>query len=107
MEIIEPKEWFRMKHKKASIYLGSFVLMCILFSACYYMSICDALHDFNQRAIERKDKLLTLTQTVSPTPIMNRMSGGHWGNRDDGAADNRIHSWKYIKKTDIRRRRRS
>ncbi len=58
-----------MKHKKASIYLGSFVLMCILFSACYYMSYLHALHDFNQRAIERKDKLLTLTQTVSPSPI--------------------------------------
>lgn len=58
-----------MKHKKASIYLGSFVLMCILFSTCYYMSYLHALHDFNQRAIERKDKLLTLTQTISPTPL--------------------------------------
>lgn len=58
-----------MKHKKASIYLGSFVLMCIMFSTCYYMSYLHALHDFNQRAIERRDKLGTLTQTVSPSPV--------------------------------------
>ncbi len=57
-----------MKHKKASIYLGSFVLMCLMFSTCYYLSYLHALNDFNQKAIERKDKLLTLTQTVSPTP---------------------------------------
>lgn len=57
-----------MKHKMASIYFGSFVLMCIMFSTCYYMSYLHALHDFNQRAIERKDKLGILTQTISPSP---------------------------------------
>ncbi len=56
-----------MKLKKASIYLGSFALMCLLFSVCYYMSYLHALNDFNQKAIERKEKLLTLT--ISPTPI--------------------------------------
>ena len=63
-----------MKLKKASIYLGSFVLMCALFSACYYMSYLHALNDFNQKAIERKDKLLTLTQTATPTPATEQDS---------------------------------
>lgn len=58
-----------MKLRKASIYLGSFALMCFMFSACYYMSYLHALNEFNQKAIERKDKLHTLTQTISPTPI--------------------------------------
>jgi hypothetical protein len=34
------------------------------------MSYLHALNDFNQKAIERKDKLLTLTQTISPTPVI-------------------------------------
>ncbi len=58
-----------MKLKKASIYLGSFVLMCLMFSTCYYMSYLHALNEFNQKAIERKDKLLELTQSVTPTPV--------------------------------------
>ncbi len=63
-----------MNLKKASIYLGSFALMCFIFSACYYMSYLHALNDFNQKAIERKDKLLSLTQTVSPTPMTEQQS---------------------------------
>jgi hypothetical protein len=66
--IIMPKEWFTMKLKKASIFLGSFVLLCIMFSTCYYMSYLHALNEFNQRAIERKDILQSLTLNTSPTP---------------------------------------
>lgn len=56
-----------MKLKMASIYLGSFLLLCILFTTCYYMSYLHALNEFNQRAIERKDQLSALTQTAEPT----------------------------------------
>jgi hypothetical protein len=57
-----------MKLKKALIYLGSFVVLSVMFSVCYYMSYLHALNDFNQKAIERKDRLLELTQRVEPTP---------------------------------------
>ena len=57
-----------MKMKKVSIFLGSFVLLCVMFSACYYMSYLHALNEFNQRAIERKDQLLALTKQITPTP---------------------------------------
>lgn len=63
-----PKEWFRMKLKKASIYLLGFVSMCIIFSACYYMSYLHALNEFNKRAIERKDELYALMEKAEPTP---------------------------------------
>jgi hypothetical protein len=65
-----PKEWFRMKLKKASIYLFSFMSLCIMFSACYYMSYLHALNNFNQKAIEQKDILLTLTKKEEPTPAV-------------------------------------
>ncbi len=57
-----------MKLKKALIYLGSFVLISVMFSTCYYMSYLHALNEFNQKAIERKDQLLALTQKAEPTP---------------------------------------
>ncbi len=57
-----------MKLKKALIYLGSFVLLSAMFSTCYYMSYLHALNDFNQKAIERKDQLLALTQKPELTP---------------------------------------
>ncbi|MDF2908296.1 MAG: putative rane protein [Herbinix sp.] len=59
-----------MKLKKALIYLGSFVVLSVMFSVCYYMSYLHALNDFNQKAIERKDRLLELTQRVEPTPAV-------------------------------------
>jgi hypothetical protein len=59
-----------MKLKKALIYLGSFVLLSVMFSTCYYMSYLHALNEFNQKAIERKDQLLTLTQKAEPTPVV-------------------------------------
>ncbi len=57
-----------MKLKKALVYLGSFVVLSVMFSVCYYMSYLHALNDFNQKAIERKDRLLELTQRAEPTP---------------------------------------
>jgi hypothetical protein len=72
MEIIMPKEWFRMKLKKASIYLLSFMTLCIMFSACYYMSYLHALNNFNQKAIEQKNLLLTLTEKANPTPVVTK-----------------------------------
>jgi hypothetical protein len=65
-----PKEWFRMKLKKASIYLLSFMTLSIMFSACYYMSYLHALNNFNQRAIEQKDLLSPLTKEAEPTPFV-------------------------------------
>lgn len=63
-----PKEWFRMKLKKAIIYLSSFTLLCIVFSGCYYMSYLHALNDFNQKSIERKEQLLALAEQAEVTP---------------------------------------
>ena len=57
-----------MKLKKALIYLGSFIVISAMFSTCYYMSYLHALNNFNQKAIERKDQLLALTQKAEPTP---------------------------------------
>ena len=57
-----------MKLKKALIYLGSFVIISVMFSTCYYMSYLHALNDFNLKAIERKEQLLALTQKAEPTP---------------------------------------
>ena len=62
------KEWFRMKLKKASIYLASFVALCVMFSACYYLSYVHALNDFNKKAIEQNEKLYALLEHVKPTP---------------------------------------
>ncbi len=59
-----------MKLRKAIIYLGSFAVLSIMFSVCYYMSYLHALNEFNQKAIERKDQLLALTQVEKPTPAV-------------------------------------
>lgn len=56
-----------MKLKKASIYLVSFLLLCVMFSTCYYFSYRHALNDFNKRAVEYKDKLYKLAKEAKPT----------------------------------------
>ncbi|MHB8128533.1 MAG: BofC C-terminal domain-containing protein [Mobilitalea sp.] len=58
-----------MKLKSATIYLTSFLILCIMFSACYYMSYLHALNDFNKSAIERKE-LIALTENANPTPVL-------------------------------------
>ena len=63
-----------MKLKKALIYLGSFIVLSAMFSTCYYMSYLHALNNFNERAIERKDQLLALTQMAEPTPPANQIN---------------------------------
>jgi hypothetical protein len=57
-----------MKLKKASIYLLSFALLCVMFSACYYLSYMHALDEFNKRAIEHKDQLYALAEDTQPQP---------------------------------------
>ncbi len=59
-----------MKLKKASLYLLSFLLLCMMFTACYYLSYLHALNDFNNKAIERKEKLSELTKKTEPTPML-------------------------------------
>lgn len=76
-----PKECYRMKLKKAFIYLSSFIVLSAMFSTCYYMSYLHALNNFNERAIERKDQLLALTQMAEPTPQANQ------NNQDSVAAN--------------------
>lgn len=56
-----------MKLRKASIYLVSFVLLSMMFIACYYLSYLHALNEFNEKAIERKELLYALTQETEPT----------------------------------------
>lgn len=67
-----PKEWFRMKLKKASIYLLSFLSLCIMFSACYYLSYLHALSDFNKKSIERKEQLYYLAEQAKPSQAANQ-----------------------------------
>lgn len=58
-----------MKLKKASIYLVSFLMLSIMFTACYYLSYLHALKDFNNRAIEHKEQFYTsLSEKNEPTP---------------------------------------
>ena len=58
-----------MKLKKASIYLISFALLCVFFTACYYLSYQRALNDFNKKAIENKKELYeALLEKTNPTP---------------------------------------
>lgn len=61
-----------MTLKKASVYLVSFLLICAMFSACYYLSYLHALSDFNKKAIERKDQLFTLTENSQPTQAVEQ-----------------------------------
>lgn len=67
-----PKEWFRMKLKKASIYLMSFVFLCVTFTVCYYLSYLHALNDFNKRAIEQNKNFYTLLEKEQPTPKVEK-----------------------------------
>lgn len=62
-----PKEWFRMKLKKASIYLVSFAFLCVMFTTCYYLSYLHALNDFNKRSIEQNNNLYALLEKAQPT----------------------------------------
>lgn len=55
-----PKEWFRMKLKKASIYLASFMCLSVMFSICYYLSYQHALSEFNKSAVERNKEYAAL-----------------------------------------------
>ncbi len=61
------KEWFRMKLKKVSIYLLSFLLLCVMFCACYYLSYQHALKLYNAKAIEQKEQLYALAKENQPT----------------------------------------
>lgn len=63
-----PKEWFRMKLKKAYVYLLSFMSLAFLFSTCYYLSYQHALKNFNRMAVERKEELTSLLEAARPTP---------------------------------------
>lgn len=65
-----PKEWFRMKLKKAYIYILSFLSMSFLFSACYFLSYQHALRNFNKRAIERNGEYDSILQAAEPTPML-------------------------------------
>jgi hypothetical protein len=65
-----PKEWFRMKLKKAYIYILSFLSMSFLFSACYFLSYQHALRNFNKRAIERNGEYESLIKAAEPTPLL-------------------------------------
>lgn len=65
-----PKEWFRMKLKKASIFLLSFLSLTIMFSTCYYMSYKRALYEFNKNAIERNEEFIALVKEAVPTPLL-------------------------------------
>jgi len=46
-----------MKLKQALLYIGSFLLLSLMFVICYYMSYLHALNNFNKKAIERKEQL--------------------------------------------------
>ncbi len=65
-----------MKLKKASIYLLSFVLICVMFSVCYYISYIRALNDFNSKAIEHKEQLTALNNKPTPTTAVSQTDNG-------------------------------
>lgn len=58
-----------MKLSKASSYLLSFVGLCVMFTACYYLSYRRALYEINKNAVERKEQLLVLDKDIQPTPM--------------------------------------
>ncbi|HKL79350.1 MAG TPA: hypothetical protein VJ888_02815 [Mobilitalea sp.] len=62
-----PKEWFRMRLKKAYIYILSFFSLAFMFSACYYLSYQHALTNFNKRAIERGEEYALIEDNGAPT----------------------------------------
>lgn len=59
-----------MKWKRASIYLMSFVFICVMFTTCYYLSYLHALNDFNKQAVEQNRQLYGLLEKVQPTPVI-------------------------------------
>lgn len=65
------KEWFRMKLKKASIYLASFLSLSVMFSICYYLSYQHALNDFNKNAVERKKEYAAIDSNTQQTKTAN------------------------------------
>jgi len=65
-----PKEWFRMKLKKAYVFLLSFMCLSVMFCACYYLSYKRALSQFNKNAIERSQEFAALEENVDPTPLL-------------------------------------
>ncbi len=56
-----------MKLKKVTYYLLTFIVLCAMFSTCYYLSYQRALTDFNRKSIERKEQLYALTEKKEPT----------------------------------------
>jgi len=67
LEIITAKGVITMKLKKASLYLLSFILICVMFTTCYYLSYLRALNDFNNKAIAHKEQLYALSNKPAPT----------------------------------------
>jgi len=57
-----PKEWLLMKLKQALLYIGSFLLLSVMFILCYYLSYLNALKNFNKKAIERDEELRMLLE---------------------------------------------
>lgn len=51
--------------KKRYVYLISFVLLCMMFSTCYYFSYKSALEKFNQAAKENRKDLLSVPQIAA------------------------------------------
>lgn len=56
-----------MKLRKVYIYLFGFIVMSLMFSACYYISYLRALNEFNKRAVERSGEYADLEVTHVPT----------------------------------------
>lgn len=56
-----------MKLRKASFYLIGFLLLSVMFTACYYFSYLHALKEFNEKAVEQKEQLYALTEKTQPT----------------------------------------
>lgn len=51
-----------MKLKQALLYIGSFLLLSLMFILCYYASYLHALNNFNKRATERKEQFHVLLE---------------------------------------------
>lgn len=62
--------------KKISIYLGSFVMLSLMFCLCYYTSYQSALKDFNRKAKEQESGLYSELARVSEEnqTLLNRLA---------------------------------
>lgn len=60
-----------MKLKKAYIYLFSFIVLCLLFTTCYYLSYLHALKNFNKNATQYNQQLYELLTKAQPTVAPN------------------------------------